>query len=215
MVKNMNREARPHIGRKFTAHFRRTIITGLLLLMPVVLTYLLLKLLFDFVDGILQPVVRALVGGELPGVGLVSLAVLVYVAGLFGTNFLGKRLVSFGQATLLKMPVVGSVYSSARQLIESFSGTSSTGFKRVVLIEYPGPGIWTVGFLTSITTDENGKSLGLIYIPTAPTPNSGWVAIVPVENIYDTDLTVPVAMRLVLSGGIVAPGRIIKKALPL
>lgn len=188
-------------------------VAGLLLLVPVVLTYMLLRLLFNFVDGILQPLFRTFLGGELPGVGLASLIALVYVAGLFGANFLGKRLVKLGQATLLRVPIIGSVYSSARQLIESFSGSSTTGFKRVVLIEYPGPGIWTVGFLTSITTDETGKSLGLIYIPTAPTPNSGWVAIVPVENIYDTDLTVPVAMRLVFSGGIVTPGRIMKKAL--
>ncbi|MDO8751624.1 MAG: DUF502 domain-containing protein [Dehalococcoidia bacterium] len=211
----MQREVRPGLGKRVRAHFRRTIITGLLLLVPVVLTYLVLRLLFNFLDGILQPVFRALGRGELPGVGLVSLVALIYIAGLFGANFLGKRLVSFGQATLLRMPVIGSVYSSARQLIESFSGGSSTGFKRVVLIEYPGPGLWSVGFLTSVTTDENGKSMGLIYIPTAPTPQSGWVALVPVENIYDTDLTVPVAMRLVLSGGIVTPGQIKKKALAL
>ena len=211
----MEKVVRPRMGHRITAHFRRTAITGLLLLVPVVLTYLVLKLLFDFVDGILQPLIRAVYGAELPGVGLVSLVVLVYAVGLFGANFLGKRLVRFAQATLLRVPVISSVYSSARQLIESFSGASSTGFKRVVLIEYPGPGIWTVGFLTSITIDENGKSLGLVYIPTAPTPNSGWVAILPVEHIWDTDLSVPVAIRLVLSGGIVTPGQIRKKALVL
>ena len=211
----MNKKLKPRVVRSFTAHFRRTMITGLLLLVPVVLTYLLLKLLFDFVDGILQPVIRALHGSELPGVGLVSLVVLIYVAGLFGANFLGKRLVRFVQATLLRVSVISTVYSSARQLIESFSGTSSTGFKRVVIIEYPGAGLWTVGFLTSITLDENGKSMGMVYIPTAPTPNSGWVAMVPLEQIWDTDLSVPVAMRLVLSGGIMSPGQIRKKALIL
>ena len=80
------------------------------------------------------------------------------------------------------------------------------------MIEYPRVDTWTIGVLTSTTIDENSRVLGVVYIPTAPTPNSGWVAILPMEQVYDTDLSVPIAMRLVLSGGIVAPPQIRKRA---
>ena len=85
------------------------------------------------------------------------------------------------------------------------------GFKRVVMIEYPSSGLWTVGFLTGTVRDETGGVQALVYIPTAPTPYTGWLAIMPFSQVYDTDLSVPDAIKLVLSGGIVAPD-VIRKA---
>lgn len=211
----MENARKPSARQRVMRHFRRTLIAGLLLLMPVVLTYLVLRLLFNFVDGVLQPGIEKILGSQIPGLGILLLAALVYLVGLVGANFLGKRLIQLVQATLLRVPIINSVYSASKQLIESFSGSGTTGFKRVVAIEYPRPGTWAIGFLTGITTDEDGRSLGIIYIPTAPTPQSGWVAILPTEQIYDTDLSVPIAMRMVLSGGIVAPSQIRKKALIL
>ena len=140
---------------------------------------------------------------------------LVYVAGLLGAFFVGKQLIRLGQAILLKVPVINTVYSAAKQLIESFSGSSTTGFKRVVIIEYPRPGIWTVGFLTGVTKDEHDHPMAIVYIPTAPTPQSGWVAILPVKEVYDTEMSVQEAVRLVLSGGIVTPAQIPKRPLVL
>lgn len=209
----MKKTDKPSVGRKRTGHFKRTMVSGLLLLVPVVITYLVLRLLFNFADGILQPGIEAVFGRRVPGVGIILLLAMIYLAGLVAANILGRQLIKLSQTILLRVPVIGSVYSSGKQLIESFSGTATTGFKRVVFIEYPRPNTWTVGFLTGITTDENGTSLGIVYIPTAPTPNSGWVALLPVQDIYDTDLTVPVALRMVLSGGIVAPPQIRKRAL--
>lgn len=205
--------SKPSVRQRIIRHFRRTLIAGLLLLVPVVITYLVLRLLFNFVDGVLQPGIERVLGSEIPGLGIVLLATLVYLVGLLGANFIGKRLIRLVQATLLRIPIVNAVYSASKQLIESFSGSGTTGFKRVVAIEYPRVGAWTIGFLTGMTTDENGRSMGIIYIPTAPTPQSGWVAILPTDQIYDTDLSVPIAMRLVLSGGIVAPPQIRKRAM--
>ncbi|MBI4297266.1 MAG: DUF502 domain-containing protein [Chloroflexi bacterium] len=209
----MEQVVRVSIGRKILGHFEKTLIAGLLILVPVVATYLILRLVFNFLDGILQPGVEALWGTRLPGVGLGILIILIYLSGLVGITFLGKQLIKVGQGMLLRIPLIGVVYSASRQLIESFSGRGTTGFKRVVAIEYPRPSTWTIGFLTGMITDENGKSLGIVYIPTAPTPNSGWVAILSAQDIYDTDLSVPAAMRLVLSGGILAPPQIRKRLL--
>jgi uncharacterized membrane protein len=192
-------------------HLRTVFITGLLILVPVVITYLVLRLVFNFVDGILQPAIEQGFGKRIPGLGLATLIILIYLIGLVGANVLGQKAIQWGQNFLLKFPLVRLVYSAAKDLVESFSNQQATGFKRVVTIEYPRAATWTVGFLTGITLDENGNTLGVVYIPTAPTPNSRWVAILPMDQIYDTDLTVPAAMRFVLSGGIATPTRIRKK----
>jgi uncharacterized membrane protein len=177
----------------------------------VVITYWILRFIFESLDGILQPGITAILGRGIPGLGIAVLLVLLYVMGLVGTNVLGEKLVYWGQQLLLKFPIVNFVYSAAKELIESFSGQRTTGLKRVVIIEYPRLDAWTIGFLTGTTNDETGRVLGVVYIPTAPTPNSGWVAILPMEQVYDTDLSVPIAMRMVLSGGIVTPPQVRKK----
>lgn len=200
---------------KIAGHFTKTLGAGLLLLVPVGITYFILKFLFDVVDGILQPAIDPLLGRHIPGLGAIIIVLLVYVAGLLGAFFVGKQLIRLVQGTLLRVPIINSVYSSAKQLIESFSGSSNTGFKRVVLIEYPRPGIWTVGFLTGVTKDEHGHPMAIVYIPTAPTPQSGWVAILPVIDVYDTEMSVQEAVRMVLSGGIVTPPQIPKRPLVL
>lgn len=201
---------RTEVGR----HISSTFGSGLLVMVPLGLTYMVLKFLFDILDGLLEPAIHAAwsrvappgwEGMRFPGVGLVALIVLVYLAGMLTLHGLGRGLLRLWTAALLKIPVVGTVYSTAKQLIDSFAGTGTTGFKRVVLIEYPRKDCWTVGFLTGTTKDAQGAEFAFVYIPTAPTPNSGWVAMVPLQDVRDTDLSVRQALRLVLSGGITAP----------
>ena len=189
-------------------HLRKMFAAGLFILIPVVITYLLLKILFDSIDGVLKPTIGGLINREIPGLGLIALIILVYLSGLLSANILGRKLISFTQSLLLRTPIVRAVYSSARLLIESFSGTSTTGFKRVVMIEHPRKGLWSIGFLTGLTKNEKGQSLAIVYIPTAPTPNSGFVTLLPLKEVRDTDLSVQTAMSLVLSGGINTPDQI-------
>lgn len=181
---------------------------GLLILIPVVITYLVLKILFDAIDGVLNPTIVGLTKREIPGLGLIALIVLIYLSGLLSANLLGRKLIGFSQSLLLRTPIVRAIYSSARLLIESFSGSSTTGFKRVVMIEHPRKGIWSIGFLTGMTKNERDQQLAIVYIPTAPTPNSGFVALLPLKEVRDTDLSVQTAMSLVLSGGISTPAKI-------
>ena len=201
--------------RRFMGHIRRALLAGVLLLVPLVLTYVVVKWLFVTLDGVLQPVVQWVLdryGVDIgfAGLGLVLSMVLLYLAGLFFAFGPGRIAIGWGQALTLRIPIVGHIYSASRQFVESFSGSrvSETGFKRVVLIEYPRTGAWSVGFLTSLTHTSEGLSLAVVYVPTAPLPNSGWVAIVPLDQVLDTDLTVPQAMRMVFSAGIVSPEHI-------
>ena len=192
------------------SHFRSAFATGLLVLIPVGITYWVLKLFFDTIDGLLSPLIATIVGQNIPGAGLLILVILVYIVGLVSKNILGRKLIESAQNIVLRIPIINSVYSPARKLIASFTGGHGTGFKRVVIVEYPRVGAWSIGFLTGTTVDESGRALSVVYIPTAPTPNSGWVAIFPAEQVHDTDMNVQMAIRMVLSGGIVTPEKIVR-----
>ena len=198
----------PSFGIKIARHVRATLIAGVLILVPIAITYVLLLWVFNSIDGLLAPVVDRSIGRHIPGLGLLVLLIIVYFLGLIWTKRLGRRTIRTLQLFLLKVPLIGAIYGPARKLIESFTGESTAGFKRVVVVEYPKQGTWMIGFLTGISNVVPGTTMGVIYLPTAPTPNSGWVAMVPIQNIYDTTMTVREAMSMVLSGGISSPVQI-------
>ena len=189
-------------------HLRKVMAEGLIIVVPLAITFWVLRLVFNLMDGFLGPLIEDTIGRNLPGIGIVAMLLLVYVAGqLWELSRLSRRMIEGIQKWVLSIPIVGAVYSPARQLIDSFSGTSDTGFKRVVLIEYPKAGTWMIGFLTATTMTKDGE-MGVIYVPTAPTPNSGWVGVVPIVEVHDVDMSVQQAMSMVLSGGIVTPDEI-------
>jgi uncharacterized membrane protein len=190
-------------------------IGGLLLLVPIIATYLVLSWLFYTIDGLLQPAIQELFGRQMfSGFGILVLVVLLYIMGLVGKNFLGRRMFDLVRVAVLRIPFIGMVYSYAKQLIDALSGVETSSFRQVVMIEYPRKDTWTIGFLTGSTTDNGGNPLSIIYVPTAPTPQSGWVAILPEKDVLYTDLSVAAAMRFVLSGGIVAPSMIRTSRVP-
>ena len=199
-----------NVRSSLVRHIRGSLISGLLLLLPVALTYLIIRFLFDLMDGVLRPLVQWIVeqfGIEwsLPGAGVVAAVVMIYLIGAFATFRLGRVAVEWARASLLRIPFLGMIYSANRQLIESFSGTSATGFKRVVLVQFPRADSWSLGFLTGITDADGVDKLIMTYVPTAPLPNSGFVVLMPPKDVLDTDLSVPDAMQLIFSGGIVSP----------
>lgn len=198
------------IWRGLSGNIRRTLVTGSLMLVPVALTYLLLRLIFDLVNGVLQPGMEWVfaqwgLDWTVPGLGVGAAVLLIYLTGFLLANKVGSKMFGWAQSAALRVPLIGVIYSASHRLVGSFSGAGETGFKRVVMVEYPRLGAWSIGFLTAITTTDSGKQLAVVYIPTAPLPNSGWVAIVPVEQVMDTDMSVPAAMQMVFSGGIVSP----------
>ena len=198
------------IKRALTRHFRRTLISGLLLLFPVALTFIIVRFLFDFADGVLRPGIQWVIeqfgiDWTLPGAGLAAAVILIYVLGLLATLKLGRRVGDRVRDTVLRIPFVGTIYSANRQLVESFSGSGAKGFKRVVLAQFPKENTWSIGFLTGIADPDGLRKLVMVYVPTAPLPNSGFVVFVPPEDVVDTDLSVSDAMQLIFSGGIISP----------
>lgn len=202
---------------------RTAFLTGLLIILPLVITLWLLSFLFGPIQRFATPQAVALLrwiglGGllEAPGagvvttaVGLVLTAILVYLVGVFGSNLIGKRIFRALDRLVLRIPLVKGIYGSARQLLDTFSDSSRLAFRQVVLIEYPRRGCYTVGFVTSVTAGEpqarTAQRLVNVFVPTTPNPTSGMLVMVTQEDLIPMAMTVEEAIRLVVSGGIVAP----------
>ncbi len=186
---------------------RRFFLSGLLVVVPIIVTFLILRLLFRTVDGLLAPVVTQLVGREIPGVGLLATIVIVFLAGFFISSVFGSRLYSIGEVLFIKTPLVRTVYVGAKQLMESMFLPSSKAFKQVVLVEYPRKNGWAIGFIGGELV-VNGKSLISVFVPSTPTPFTGFVINYPPEEVTPLSISVEEAVKFVVSGGIVAPERL-------
>ncbi len=193
------------VSDRVTAHLRNRLTAGLFVLLPILFTLLVLRVAFSFVDGILSPAVERILDRTIPGLGIVALIVIIYVFGVLTMSRLGLAVLKQLQRPMLAVPVVRTIFSVGQKIVDSMSGESAAGLSRVVMIEYPRPGIWAAGFLTGFTTAGQDRRLALVYLPTAPMPNSGWIAYVPFEDVYDTDLSTGQMMQIVLSSGIEYP----------
>ncbi len=206
------------------AHFRRKLIQGLLLVLPLLITVWLLGILFNVINEFVTPYVRGvLVWTGIPGlerwfarlgipiIGLVMTALFVYTLGLLAGNLAGRRFVRMIESQILKIPLVRGIYGSSRQLLDAFSITGKRAFSKVVILEYPRKGLWTLGFVTTevehlMADDENGAlSTVPVFLPTTPNPTSGWMILVPTRDLKVLDMTIEDGLKLVVSGGIVSP----------
>ncbi len=189
---------------------RRSFISGLLVTVPLIATYLVLRLLFKALDGLLSPIVRDLLNYDIPGLGAIVTVLLVLLAGIIATNFVGARLFHFGDRFMTRMPLIRIVYTAAKQLVESLLAPKMRAFSEVALIEYPRPGIYAIGFLSgqSRMLDAGSgatASVRMVFVPTTPTPFSGLVVFVPEDEIHRIDISLEEAVKIIVSGGIVAP----------
>jgi len=193
------------------ARVKRIFVAGLLVLVPASVTFFLLVKLVQWTDSLLRvtfPLPRILAW---PGLGLIFLAALVFLVGLVATNFIGRRVVNFGERILEKIPVVSSIYVGAKTLVEAFTLPSAAAFRQVVLVEYPRKGIWALGFITKDSEVKEGQEVGddwlNVFVPTAPNPTSGMVLVVPRRDVAYLDLSVREAVEFIVSGGVLSPLR--------
>ena len=188
---------------------RTKLIPGIVVLVPVVVTFLALRTVFQWLDGFAQPLVKQVfqTQKDIYGLGILLTLVVIYLAGLLASNVFGRRLIGQGDTLLSKLPIIGSIYSPVKQFIETLASPDKhTGFRRVVLAEYPSEGLWILGFVTGeVQLDAEGKMGCCVFVPTSPNPATGWMVIFPPEKLQDTPLTTEEAMQLILSGGLVIP----------
>ena len=199
------------VVRRILGHFQRTLAAGILVMLPIGITALVLKFIFDLLTPILQPVTDLLPGPDVHGTGLVALLLLIYLVGLVAAFVIGRRILGFAHSAMEVIPVVKGIYSTTRSAVELLSSTGRTNgtteaerFSGVVLVEFPRPGIRSIGLITSQMYDAEGQEVLSVYVPTTPIPSSGFLVIVPSSQATHLDMSVDEAMSVIVSGGILS-----------
>ncbi len=188
---------------------RARLISGLLVLIPLAITVIALKLILRGLTFFIRPLLQPLLGHVpeyiLIFIALVITLALIYLVGLITTNILGRRLIHFGEAILLKLPIVKSIYSASKQVVETFSTSSEAAFQSVVFVDFPYPGVLAIGFITGNTTDNDDHVLCRVFVPNTPNPTSGFLLILPEESVRFTDISIEDGLKMIVSGGVLAP----------
>ncbi len=194
-----------HHFRQFFYNSPRCIITyfinGLIIIIPLAVTLWLLVWVFNLVDGMLAPVLNWAFGRPIIGLGFVTVIFLVLLIGYLGIKLGRRKVFDLFELQVTRIPVIGTIYGSTRQVLENFTTVSNNKFLEVIFMEFPRKGIYTVGLVTSELEDKNGKKLLTVFIPTAPNPTSGFLQIVPESEIVRTSMSTNDAMKLIITAG--------------
>jgi uncharacterized membrane protein len=192
--------------KRFKDLLKNELITGLVLLAPVGGTLYLVYALVSGLDALYPDAFRPRVlGHPLPGLGIITVVVLALGVGIFAHNFIGRRMVSVFDKMFAKIPLFGGTYGLIKQVFESVFAQGAESFKRAVLVEYPRPGIYAIGFITATDipiTAAGGGELISVFIPTTPNPTSGFYLLVDKKLVRELDITVQAAFKLVITMGV-------------
>lgn len=194
---------------------RRYLIAGLLVWLPLGATVLVVRLLVGFMDRTLlllpaeyRP--EALLGFSIPGLGLLLSLAVVVLTGFAVANLFGRKLVEAWEALLARIPLVRSVYGGAKQLAETLFSSTGQSFRKVVLVQFPHQGVWTVAFLTGTAVGEaqrkTEREVVNVYVPTTPNPTGGYFIMVPKEDVIELEMSVDEGLKMIISMGAVVPG---------
>jgi uncharacterized membrane protein len=195
-------------------HLRRYLIAGLLVWVPLIVTGLIIKFLVDLLDFtilLLPPSWRpeAILGFSVPGTGVVVAIVIVFLTGLVAANIVGRKLFDLGEAIVDRIPLVRSIYSAVKQVMQTLFHNGGQSFRRVLMVQYPRKGLWTLGFQTGVGVGEvqqrTDRDVITVFIPTTPNPTSGFVIMVPREDAIELDMSVEDGLKFVMSLGVVSP----------
>ena len=200
---------------KLIRALRRYLINGLLIWVPVLVTVLVVRFILQLMDQtllVLPSSLRpdALLGLHVPGLGAILGLLIVMLTGLLVTNFIGRALVAVGEELLERIPFVRALYSGVKSFSETVLSNSGNSFKKVLLVEYPRAGVWSIGFQTTDHLPEISSRLGApqvcVFIPTTPNPTSGFIIFVPHSQCIELDMHVDAAMKFIVTLGVVGPG---------
>ncbi len=197
--------------KKFLKHLRTKIFAGILVVLPLGITFLVLKFVFNALDNILDPLIPNINISlfhhvfHLPGIGIISFFLLLYLIGVITTNVLGHELVIWGDRLFKTIPVVKNIYSSSKQLTDAFSATQKGSFRQAVFVEFPQEGNYVLGFVTNELIDLDRQTKVAVFVPTAFVPPQGFLLFLPKEKVLPSQLTIEEAIKAIMSVGIVTP----------
>lgn len=193
---------------------KKYFLTGLLVLVPLAITLWVLNLVVTTMDQTLTLLplsVRSRFPFNIPGMGVVLTLGIVLLTGLLSRNFIGHRLVQWWEAFVRRIPVVSSIYSSVKQVSDTLFSPSGQAFRQAVLVQFPRVGAWSVAFVVGDPGVRLKRALTqeykTVFVPTAPNPTSGYVLILPPEEIIELDISVDDALKFIVSMGVVSPDR--------
>jgi len=187
------------------AFFKRITFAGLFAIVPLALTFYIIKIIIVFLDQLTAPIM-ARINLEIPGFGLILTLLIIFALGIFVTNVLGRRLFSWGERLISSIPLVKNIYNTLKQITNAFSGATQTeNYQRVIYIQYPRKELWTICFVTSESVDGSGEEYYHVFVPTTPNPTSGVFIIIPKKDAIEADLSVEEGLKAVISGGLLAP----------
>ncbi len=201
----------------FVSRIRTYFLTGLIVAGPGAVTIWLIWWFVTWVDNLVRPIIPVAYRPEtylpvnIPGTGLIIAFVALTLLGFLTANLIGRKLVAFGESILSRMPIVRPIYRTAKQIFETLFSKSDSSFRRVGLVEFPSPGMWSLVFLTQSPTAEISERLPATehvsaFMPCTPNPTTGFFFYVPRRDVVDLDITVEQAMTLIMSAGMVQPG---------
>lgn len=193
---------------------RKYFITGLLVLVPLVITLWVLSLIIGTMDQSLlllpdswQP--KSLFGFNLPGLGTILTLLSIFLVGLLAQNFIGSYVVVAWEAALRRIPVVNSIYSGVKQVSDTLFSPNGNAFRKALLVQYPREGSWTIAFMTGIPGGDVKNYLQgdyvSVYVPTTPNPTSGFFLMMPRADVIELDMSIDAALRYIVSMGVVTP----------
>ena len=188
--------------------------TGLLVLVPLIITAWVLATLINTLDQslLLLPVAwrpKEFLGQDVPGFGVVLTLLTIFVTGLIATNIFGQQLIAVWESLVTRVPVVKSIYSSVKQVSDTLFSDSGNAFRQALLVKYPRQGSWTIAFLPGIPSGDVANHLHgeyvSVYVPTTPNPTSGFFLMMPKSEVIELDMSVDQALKYIISMGVVAP----------
>ncbi len=195
-------------------HLRRYLVAGLLVWIPLGVTVFILRVLIGLMDRTLLLIPEQYrpeewLGFTVPGLGLLLTVLVLLVTGLLAANIVGRSMVGLWESLLDRIPVVRSVYSAAKNFAEIVFSDSGQSFKKVLLIEYPRKGIYSLAFQTATNLGEvqarTGEEMICTFVPTTPNPTSGYIIIVPKKDIIELDMEIDEALKMIISLGVIVP----------
>ncbi len=200
---NSNPKRKSLISR-IRQNVKRTMVSGLIALIPLTATVVVLSWLLTWLDSFAAPVIRGLLGLDtrIPGLGILLMLVVIYLAGFVASNVLGRRVISWFEGQMMRLPVARRVYQTIKKLLDTFTLEGEAQVWKTVLVEYPRRDAWMVAFFVGeIPSEERRDELVSVFVPNTPNPAAGRVVIVPRRDVIPVDLPVEEALEFVVSGG--------------
>ena len=187
-----------------TQNFRSKLFAGVATLLPLYLTFFVIKFLFVTLEEMSDPLLKRF-NLDIPGLGIILTVLLIYILGFLATNFLGRKIFNFGERIVKKVPIVNMIYTTLKQITDTFTKGSTDAFEGAVYIQYPRQGLWTMAFISGESKTKDGVPYYHLFVPTTPNPTSGFFLMIPQADTVATGMSVEEGLKTIISGGLLAP----------